>query len=111
MITKYLKSITVNSVSLYSGRADFNTVNFTPYELKLYSDIVIEDEQSLDYNKPIFDEYIRKNILTTITIIGPDAIPEPPPEPPGPVGLQFLIIQAPGNILGASSGTPSTPPL
>jgi len=106
MITKYLKSITLNSVSLYSGRADFNTVNFTPYELKLYSDIVIEDEQSLDYNKPIFDEYIRKNILTTITIIGPDAIPEPP----GPVGLQFLIIQAPGNILG-TSGTPSAPPL
>ena len=98
MSIRYLKNLTLGQVTLFAGTTSNTTTTFKPGELKIYESLVVDYDEDPNYNKPLFDRYISQNILTLLTL--PDAIPfEPPTPPPGPVGLQFLIIQAPGNIL------------
>lgn len=70
-ITLYLKLLKKYSVALSTGRADFPTILFGPSDtecLKLYSDVIDTNKDSLNYNKLLFDRYISENILTIIPI-------------------------------------------
>jgi len=96
---KYLKSLKPYAITLYTGRTDIPTcllVSPIQNSLLLYTDIVNMDSTSTNYNVNLINQYISNNILTEILLPADVEVPSIPTPPSGP---QFLIIQAPGNIL------------
>lgn len=77
-VIKYLKLLKQHAVILWSGRADFESIEFKPDIVQLYSELAIDTVGSTNYNKPVIDSYISNNILTVITINIPDSVAPPP---------------------------------
>ena len=86
---KYLKSLKPFSVVLFTGKeTDTTPVTFIPGELKPYYDLVVEDAFDVDYNDPIYKDYIARNILTIIDIR--EVIIS---------SVKFIFIQNSGNLV------------
>ncbi len=70
-VIKYLKSAKPYSITLATGRSDFQTIKFSdlPNENTiLYTDLVVSDPTSINYNEELIQEYIKNNILLEILI-------------------------------------------
>lgn len=75
---RLLKNISGQTITLYSGRTDFNTVTIPAEDVINYDTVVIEDLESINYNKYLFDFYISKSWLTLITIKSATTLPSVP---------------------------------
>lgn len=67
-MTKYLKHINTAITTYSSGRTDFVSITATPNEVRLYDDVINEDNMSVNYNAHIWDDYIKNNYWTIINI-------------------------------------------
>ena len=69
---KLLKLIKPFGVVLSTGRTDISTLTLDPgNSVVSYSDIVVEDTKSVQYNKPLIDSYITNGILTILEVADP----------------------------------------
>ena len=73
-MTKYLKHLNLAVTTYSSGRTDFVSVTAAPGEIRLYDDIINEDNTNVNYNAHIWDDYIKNNYWTVLElapVIGP----------------------------------------
>ncbi|MCI4435951.1 MAG: hypothetical protein JHC33_03970 [Ignisphaera sp.] len=101
-MTKYLKYIKQFSSTLYTGRADFLTLQVKPDDIFEYSSVVEEDITSINYNKAVWDNYTTNNVFSCITIADAvNIIPTPIPTD------TFRIITVYGNYANPGDTTVS----